>query len=448
MRLRLLLGLVLASLCIEAQTVRFQTNLGNIDVDLLPGAAPLTVQNFLGYVNNKAYDNSIFHRSVSNFVIQGGGFRLSGNNVQEIPQNPSVRNEFRESNVRGTIAMAKLDGDPNSATNQWFFNLSNNNAANLDRQNGGFTVFGRVRDAASLAVMDRIAAVPVPSPGPLASPLDAAPLQNYTSGAPTAANFIVVQSITVLTEAKPPSISDGGILSASAYGAYTYAGPGSYLEIFGTNFSEVTRVWSAEDFSATGGAPTSLEGVSVTVGGQRAFVNFVSPNQVNVQVPSTVATNRTLSVVVTTNGGVSNTQNLEIRSRAGGLLAPASYRVGDRQFVFATRADGTPLTPTSGATGGETIILYGVGFGAVSPFSFNFAGQVVPSDRLYTLGFPVVARIGGQTARIAFQGLVNGLVGLYQFNIEVPFGLSPGDQRLEMTQSNEDLNQTLWLNVR
>jgi uncharacterized protein (TIGR03437 family) len=294
--------------------------------------------------------------------------------------------------------------------------------------------------------MDRIAAVPVPSPGPLASPFDTIPLQNYTSGTPTAANFIVVQTVSILAQADPPSISPNGIVSASAFGGYTFAGPGSFLEIYGSKFTDVTRSWSGEDFSATGGAPTSLEGVSVTVGGQRAFVNFVSPNQVNVQVPATVAVNRPLPVVVTARGGVTESVPFEIRSRAGGLLAPIQYRVGDRQFVYAARNSGEALTPTAGPERGETVILYGTGFGAVSPFSFNYAGQIVPAA--YSLGFPVEIRIGGQVARVSYQGLVPSLVGLYQFNVEVPMSVQPGDHRLELTQSNEALNQTLWLNVR
>ncbi len=440
------LGLLLVPV-LGAQTVRFQTNLGNIDVDLLPGSAPETVRNFLNYMNRKAYDNSVFHRSVRDFVIQGGGFRVEGNSLREIPADPPVRNEFRETNVRGTVAMAKLGDNPNSATSQWFFNLNNANASNLDRQNGGFTVFGRVKDAASLAVMDRIAAVPVPNPGPLASPFDAMPLQNWTSGTPTAANFIVVQSVSLLTEAQPPpAIREGGIVSAGAFGAYPFAGPGSFLEIYGERFTEVTRSWTGEDFTAAGGAPTSLEGVSVTVGGQRAFVNFVSPGQVNVQVPSTVAVGRTLPVVVTTRGGVTAAVPFEIRQRAGGLLAPVQWRVGERQFVYAQRANGEALTPTAGPERGETIILFGTGFGAVSPFSFNFAGQIVPAA--YPLGFPVEMRIGGQVARVAYQGLVPGLVGLYQFNVEVPLSVAAGEQPLEVTQSNEAIRQTLWLNVR
>lgn len=442
----LLWGLSVAS----AQTVRFKTNLGDIDVELLPASAPETVKNFLAYMNEGAYNNSVVHRSVANFIWQGGGYRLDGTTFREITAKAPVVNEFKESNIRGTIAMAKLDGNPNSATNQWFFNLSNSNAANLDRQNGGFTVFGRVKDAASLAIMDRIAAVPVPSSAthPFGSPFNEMPLQNYTSGTPNTNNYIIVQSVATAVEAIPPSISDNGVITASAFGAYRSAAPGSYLEIYGSNFADVTRSWEGADFTAAGRAPTSLEGVSVTVGGQRAFVNFVSPNQVNVQVPSTVALNTTLPLVLTARGQVSQSIPLQIRTRQGGLLAPAAYRVGERQFVYAVRSNGEAISPTNGVSPGETIILYGSGFGAVSPFSFDFAGQIVPAAYELPSNARVEFRIGGQLMTPRYQGLIPGLVGVYQFNMDVPMGLAAGDQRLEATQAGTAIEQTLWIRVR
>ena len=127
---------------------------------------PLTSDNFMQYVNGGRYDGSFMHRLVRNFVIQGGGFSpvwvdesalLVGSKSLDPTQtvdrdgnpatpNPTVMNEYNvgtlRSNVRGTIAMAKLDGQPNSATNQWFVNLINN--IQLDTNNGGFTVFARV----------------------------------------------------------------------------------------------------------------------------------------------------------------------------------------------------------------------------------------------------------------------------------------------------------------
>ena len=123
--------------------VRFVSNLGTFDVELLDSDAPNTVANFKSYLDD--YTNSIVHRSISQFVIQGGGFTVDGANVSAIATTAPIDNEFNpaNSNVAGTLAMAKLGGQPNSATSQWFINVENN-SANLDSQNGGFTVFGRL----------------------------------------------------------------------------------------------------------------------------------------------------------------------------------------------------------------------------------------------------------------------------------------------------------------
>lgn len=158
--------------------VKIKTSKGDVNVDLLDKDAPQTVENFYNYVNAGAYDNSIFHRLASGFVLQGGGFKFnaavtadpsatppvtaSPANISAITTNPAVKNEFSlsRSNVTGTVAMAKLGGDPNSATNQFFFNLANNNDPNnpnsLDNQNGGFTVFGRLVGPADTAVVDTL----------------------------------------------------------------------------------------------------------------------------------------------------------------------------------------------------------------------------------------------------------------------------------------------------
>lgn len=178
----------------------FHTNVGDMNVQLFPDVAPQTVANFLQYVNSGAYNRSLFHRSVNNFIVQGGGYFLtSQNQINTIAANPPVVNEFHLSNTRGTLAMAKLGNDPNSATSQWFFNEADGNAANLDNQNGGFTVFGRVADAASLAIMDKLAAVPVPNPSPFSSPLDQIPLMDYQQGASVqVSNLVLVSAITPL----------------------------------------------------------------------------------------------------------------------------------------------------------------------------------------------------------------------------------------------------------
>ncbi|MDB9541064.1 peptidylprolyl isomerase [Anabaenopsis arnoldii] len=124
--------------------------------------APKTVQNFQNYVNSGSYENTIIHRSNPNFVIQGGGFTVDNLNLGIVTTNTPVENEFspQRSNVRGTIAMAKLGNNPNSATSQWFFNLEDN-SSNLNNQNGGFTVFGQVSSSNDLNTIDAIAAVPI-----------------------------------------------------------------------------------------------------------------------------------------------------------------------------------------------------------------------------------------------------------------------------------------------
>ena len=447
-----LLAATLPGQTTTSSTVRIKTTVGDIDVLLLPGSAPKTVENFLKYVNKKAYDNSVFHRSVRDFIVQTGGFQATLPNLPAITADPPVINEFRESNLRGTIAMAKLGNDPNSATNQWFFNLSNENASILNGQNGGFTVFGRIVDSASLAVMDRLAAVPVPSPGPLPSPFNEIPLQNYT-GTLTTANLIVVNSITAVPTAPAPTISENGIQTAGAFGAYRVAAPGSYLEIYGANLAESTRAWEASDF-VNNIAPTSLDGVSVTVGGQRAFVNFVSPTQVNVQVPATVSLNAALSVVLTYRGQATGAGTIGVRLLAGGLLAPASFQVGGKQFVYAVKASNRMPVSNGSIAGvadapavpGETLLFYGLGFGAMSPFSIPVAGQIVQT--LGTLAYPVTFKMGGIDALVAFQGLIPGLVGLYQFNVVVPPDAPSGDLALELTQNNHAIAQTLFLPVR
>ena len=134
-----------------------ETPLGDIPVELYPETAPLTVQNFLAYADGGDYDGALIHRSVPGFVIQGGGYRPVGAGYGAIPTDPPVPNEPCLSNTLGTLAMARLGGQPNSATSQWFVNLANNTA--LDSVDGGFTAFGRVVGN-GMAVANAIAALP------------------------------------------------------------------------------------------------------------------------------------------------------------------------------------------------------------------------------------------------------------------------------------------------
>lgn len=136
------------------------TMFGQIRIKLLdqPGEAPLTVANFRNYADRGDYDGTFFHRLVPDFVLQGGGFFYDPVvGFEGVPTDPPVVNEPGICNVRGTVAMAKLAGQPNSATNQFFINTVDNTQL-LGTQNEGYTVFAVVRPE-DMAIVDQIAAL-------------------------------------------------------------------------------------------------------------------------------------------------------------------------------------------------------------------------------------------------------------------------------------------------
>lgn len=176
--------------------VRFDTTLGAFDVELHDDVVPATVANFLDYVLDGDYTNTLVHRTVPNFGIQGGGYDTDFN---VIPADPPIPLEYVLPNERGTLAMARFDSDPNSARSQWFINTVDNSSVlapgGIDPD--GWAVFGRVLGN-GMDVVDAIAAVPRYNFG---SPLIQLPLQNYTMGNPIVdANKILINSITVVPE--------------------------------------------------------------------------------------------------------------------------------------------------------------------------------------------------------------------------------------------------------
>jgi len=182
------------TLTANATIVEFVTSMGNVRVNLHDTTTPQTVENFLNYVEDGDYQDSVIHRVESNFVIQGGGARYNDSfDHESVETDDPVQNEPVWSNVRGTIAMAKVAGNPNSATSQWFFNMADN-SANLDIQNGGFTVFGQVFDE-DLATLEAIEAL---------TRCGSTPMVNYsisqcTNGdAASYDNFVIVYRIDVI----------------------------------------------------------------------------------------------------------------------------------------------------------------------------------------------------------------------------------------------------------
>jgi peptidyl-prolyl cis-trans isomerase A (cyclophilin A) len=196
--LYLSLGLLLP-ISTQATVVTIQTVLGDIEVNLFDSTTPATVENFLSYVNSGAYANNVVHRVETNFVVQGGGFQY--NNafpLDSVATGSPVVNEPKLSNVRGTIAMAKVGGQANSATSQWFINLANNSAggASLDTQNKGFTVFGQVLGD-GMQVVDAIAAVSRFNMGGAATSI---PLRNYTTADASSGVEITDENLVLITD--------------------------------------------------------------------------------------------------------------------------------------------------------------------------------------------------------------------------------------------------------
>jgi len=166
MALFALLSLVLFStdVCAQAATkVLMKTSMGEIELELYPDRAPASVANFVDYAGSGFYDGTIFHRVISHFMIQGGGFTPD---MQKKGTREPIPNESNNglSNRRGTIAMARLP-QPHSATAQFFINVQNN--MNLDYKGGngwGYAVFGKV--TRGMEVVDDIRYVQTTTKGP------------------------------------------------------------------------------------------------------------------------------------------------------------------------------------------------------------------------------------------------------------------------------------------
>lgn len=203
------LFVVMFSTFSQATTVQFQTVLGDFEVNLYDETTVKTVDNFLAYVEDGAYSDNVIHRAVDGFIVQGGGFTYDGDlPLEPVSTASAVENEPLYSNVRGTIAMAKLGSSPNSATSQWFINLSDN-SANLDVQNGGFTVFGQVTGN-GMAIVDAMAAL---TDFNLGTAFTSMPLRDYSAEDfanevdPDEDNLVLVYDIVVLDAAEDTAAS-------------------------------------------------------------------------------------------------------------------------------------------------------------------------------------------------------------------------------------------------
>ena len=232
------------------------------------------------------------------------------------------------------------------------------------------------------------------------------------------------------------------VQSAGGFNAKAGVAPGTWLEIFGANLAASTYTWQGSDFT-NNIAPTSINGVSVTIGGKNAYVDYVSQGQVNVQVPDGI-TLGSADLVVSTSSGKSAPMTLQTAAIAPALLAPAQppFVVNNKQYVVSQLADQTFTgIPSRPVKSGDTIIMYGIGFGPVTPATP--AGTIASgATRLSDISF-----VFNQTpAQVLYAGLAPNFVGLYQFNIKVP-SVSPGDYTLKVQVGSVTVSQTLFITV-
>jgi uncharacterized protein (TIGR03437 family) len=248
-----------------------------------------------------------------------------------------------------------------------------------------------------------------------------------------------------------PAIKAGGVITASAFGGFPTISSESWIEIYGSNLAADSLLWAIGDFDGSS-APTALDRTAVTIGGQNAFVEYVSSGQVNVQVPSNVPAG-TQPLIVSTAAGISSVFNVNVVGLQPAFYAPPQLVIGGKQYIGALMLDGKtfvgppgagPGITTTRAHPGQTITLYGIGFGDVNPPTP--AGQVAPSSS-EVFSFPVIT-IEGVQVQETYKGLAPGSVGLYQFNIVVPPVASNDAAPVTLSVNGTPGTQTLYTAIQ
>jgi uncharacterized protein (TIGR03437 family) len=245
---------------------------------------------------------------------------------------------------------------------------------------------------------------------------------------------------------RPSVRSAQGVLQA--FNGAPSISSGSWISIYGTDFTSTTQSWSGSDFSGNQ-APVTLGGVRVAVNGKPAFLSYVSPTQINVQAPDDPATG-SVPVQVTGPGGTSDPVMVLKNPVSPALLTTPAFNIGGRQYVVAFFPDFTTYVgpkgliagaPSRPAAPGENIVLFAVGCGPTSPPTP--AGQFFPEPR--PLADPYQVRIGNAVA-LTSASLAGGAVGLCQLNVTVP-AVASGDLPIDLTVAGVSTGQTLYTTV-
>jgi uncharacterized protein (TIGR03437 family) len=257
-------------------------------------------------------------------------------------------------------------------------------------------------------------------------------------------------AFALATPSGPPVITPAGIVSASAFGGFTTIAPGSWVEIYGLNLAANTANWAPKDF-VNGVGPTSLGNVSVSIGGKPAFIDFVSPGQVNALIPSDAPTG-VVPITLTNPNGVSDNFFITVNPTAPGLLAPPIFTVAGKQYLAALLPDNQTFAlpvnaiagvPSRPAKPGESLTIFGVGFGPVTG-GFT-AGTIVTDLNALTTQFQL--QLGSVAVTPAYAGLAPSFTGLYQFNVTVPIMNANAAVPVGFTLGGTKGTQTLYIAV-
>ena len=257
---------------------------GIINVVMMSANAPKTVTNFLGYVNRGDYNNTFIHRAVANFVLQAGGYTINGNTVTPVTAQAAIGSEYTILNTRGTIAMALTTSGKDTATCQWFINLSDNSTALNRDNNGGYTAFGHIISD-GLSVVDKLAAVKIYDASTyLGSDFATCPLLN---GVVSASNLLIYKTVKVVP-VFPSSTSTGSVVTYSAVSSNASAVTASVS----ANTLTVTRVGSGAATITVTASDSNSRTATATLevaAADSAPVIDLNPISVNVAQGSTLA---------------------------------------------------------------------------------------------------------------------------------------------------------------
>jgi uncharacterized protein (TIGR03437 family) len=260
-------------------------------------------------------------------------------------------------------------------------------------------------------------------------------------GLPDLSGTVIQAFIPVTVGAPPPTIS------SVTNGASFLSGitSGSWVTIKGTNLSlgPITDTW--DNAIVNGKLPTTLDGVSVSIGFKAAYVNFISPTQINVQAPD-VSSGPVPITVTTPFGSATINGTSTVQAAPAFFLWAGKYSVATRQDYSLAAKNGTFAGSTVPAKPGEVIILWGTAFGPTSPALS--AGTQAPVGQLYSTATPVSVTINNIPTQVYGAALAPGFVGLYQIGIQIPSSLTDGDWPIQAQVDGAQSPSNVFITVQ